>query len=532
MSINPLGNLSGYSDILKIYNENKDKDWSEWLEFKEIFGKPGKQGVVGLLNVKGTKLKVIFKLSQNIDYLAQHEFNIMNGLNELSSYCPHFCKSICLIECLRNPKTLSTHNPFEAQGDVKYMIKDHMLVAEHVDKSNKFYNYIKSKEKINEEILYSTVKQVLLAISIAQKKKQFSHYDLHSLNIMMKKCNKDVVFVYVVDEENQLCVPTLGHYPVIIDYGFSYINDMQDGPLFPTLGHTASGFTSDRFDEFVDPKLFLATVSYEIKNMRKSKKSKVFRRIVKNMFGKLNISLDSGWNQDETEDVTDEVLYFTEEYSEKSIMFSEYESFCIDLIQTLVILPLEEQDHNKPTKSFKAFLKEWVKIENQITNHYYNLYILKGVVDAARSVRAAYMDPETTKFAVEDFTKMVDAKINEVTKFCNPKKLNYETMLCSLYVFANNIEGIYYEAMDEYSRTRKKEYSKIPLRSIDQIYAAVDTNIKTEYNYSDKTTVFVMDSIGRKTGVFTIDEEQAKKINSAHSFCRGTMLYDMYKTQS
>lgn len=531
--INPLGNLSGYSEILKIYNENKDNEWSDWLEFHELFGKPGKQGVVGLMKVKGTDRLVVFKLSQNIDYLTLHEYNIMNGLNDLSSYCPHFCKSVCLLDCMRNPKTLGTSNPFESQGDVKYMIKDRVVITEHIDKSNKFYNYIKSKDKIDEEILYSSIKQVLLAISIAQKKKQFSHYDLHSLNIMMKKCNKDVVFVYVLDEENQLCVPTLGHFPVIIDYGFSYINDMEDGPLYPTLGHTASGFTSDRFDQFVDPKLFLTTVSYEIKSMRNTKKSKILRRIVKNIFGKLDISLESGWNnEDESYNISDEIIDVISDYSSKSVMFSEYGCFCVDLIQTLIILPVEKQEHKNPQKSFRAFVKEWVKIEDQITNHYYNLYIMKGVIDSARCVRAAYMDPETSKNAVTDFSEMVNTTIGEVSKFCNPKNLNYEKMLCSLYVFANNVEGIYHKYIKEESANQKEEYSKMPLKSVDQIYAAIDTNLPTKYVYNDKTTVFLMDSIKGKTSVFKLSKTDIENVNSTHSFCRGSTIYDIYNNSS
>ena len=59
-------------------------------------------------------------------------------------------------------------------------------------------------------------------------------------------------------------IPTNGHYPVIIDFGFSYINDMKDGPLWPSMAHTCVGFMSDRFDWVADPKLFLVTVSGEI----------------------------------------------------------------------------------------------------------------------------------------------------------------------------------------------------------------------------------------------------------------------------
>jgi hypothetical protein len=527
-TINPLGDLCNYSKIKILFEKNKDKPWNDWLEFDALFGKPGKQGVVGILKVKGTNMTVAFKISQEIDHLIPHEYSVMNGLNDLAPYCPHFCKSFGMVDCQRNPRTISNTHPFEAHADVKYMIDDKMLLSEHIDKSNKFHSYIKSDKKIHEDVLYSSVKQVLLAIAMAQKRKNFSHYDLHSLNILMRKCNKDVVFVYVLDKENQVCVPTLGHYPVIIDFGFSYISDMEDGPLLPTMGHTSSGFTSDRFDHIVDPKLFLVTVADEIKCARGTKKSKILKRVVKNSFSCLNIDWFSGWDENEDDNLTEEVTKFTTDYCEKSIIFSEYENFCIDLFQTLIILPLEKCDYQNPKRSFRAFLTEWVKIENTISNAYYNLYILKGAIEAARYVRVAYMDESTSKEATKTFSEMLHQTIDKVAKFCKPKPIDYEKMLCSMYVFADSIEGIYYEAMEERMEEKNKLYEKLPLKSVQHIYAAIDVNIPTKYTYTDKTTVFLMNSINDTTAVFCLKPEEIIKLNKSHSLIRGSILYDIH----
>lgn len=531
--INPLGDLCGYSKFLKLFEYNKNIPWSDWLEFKELFGKPGKQGIVGLLKTKepdenGKDRVCVFKMSQHIDHLTIHENGIMQGLNELAPYCPHFCKSFGTIECSRTPNTTTNNNPFILPDDVKYSIKEEMLLQEYIDKSNKFYNYIKS-QRIEEDVLYSVIKQVLLAISFAQRHKKFCHYDLHSLNIMMKRCNKDVVFVYVIDEDNQLCVPTLGHFPVIIDFGFSYICDMEDGPLWPTLSHTASGFTSDRFDRIVDPKLFLTTVSSEIKEERNTKKSKLFRKIVKNLFKPLNIDLESGWDKLTEKDATDDVQETIDDYGKKSILFKKHSTYCIDIIQTLIILPMETQDHADPKISFKIFINEWIKIENEITNMCYNLYILKGIVDAARHVRSAYMDKETSEEAVKEFQKMVTLRVNEVSKFCSPKKLNYEKLLCSLYVFSTNMEGIYYDSINNDVIEKEKEYDEMPMKTIEHMYAAIDTNIQTKYVYSKKTTVFVMNSVKKDTTIFTLEKDDIELINKTHSICRGSVIYDIYK---
>ena len=264
----PLTNINGFDQLFEYFNKNKDTTWSKWLKFENTFDKPGKQGLVGLLspidqlfNEEGKELKFVFKVSQYINYLIQHEYVVMKGLNSLAPYCPHFCKAIGTLLCEIDPNARKKGNPFLIT--TKHHIEKEILLTEYIDNSCKFYNYIRSK-KIHDRIIYSSIKQVLMAIAIAQRKKNFTHYDLHSYNVMMKKCNKDVVFLYVLDEENQFCVPTHGNYPVIIDFGFSYISDMDDGPAWASMAHTDVGFMSDRYDWVADPKLFLVTVAKEM----------------------------------------------------------------------------------------------------------------------------------------------------------------------------------------------------------------------------------------------------------------------------
>ena len=122
---------------------------------------------------------------------------------------------------------------------------------------------------------------------------------------MIKRCDKNIVNLYIIDDDNQFCIPTMGYNPIIIDYGFSYISDMEDNPLWASLAHTDVGFMSNIFDWVADPKLFLITVSLEIKNKRNSKQSKIFRRIVKNIFYPLNIDWESGWDEDQDRGATE-----------------------------------------------------------------------------------------------------------------------------------------------------------------------------------------------------------------------------------
>ena len=54
----------------------------------------GNQGVVGIVRHGGQKL--VYKVSQSLDNLVQHEYSVMRILNELAEYCVHFNRCVGL----------------------------------------------------------------------------------------------------------------------------------------------------------------------------------------------------------------------------------------------------------------------------------------------------------------------------------------------------------------------------------------------------------------------------------------------------
>jgi len=571
--------MNKYHKLLEYFEENKNKKWSDWLLFDKYFNNQGKQGAVGLFKKKNVfkvgdtvyykkrdiNVKIIeidykdnsyhiqiegddrilctleenlqiiskddsedmfvFKLSQYTNHLAYHEMIIMQGLKNICSYCPHFLKGYGVLKVPIEPRFKKADNPFIITS--KYPIEKEILLCEYVNNSSKFYNYIKSKN-VHEDNLYSIVKQVLMAICIAQKEKKFTHYDLHSNNVMVKKCNKDLVFLYKLDEDNHFCVPTLGYYCVIIDYGFSYISDIDDSPLYTSLCHTDVGFISDRFDWVSDPKLFLVTVSDEIKDKRRTKKSKKFRRIVRNIFAPLNIDWESGWDEGVKKGAVDHVVNALQNYNNVSKLFEEYDYYCLDLLQSLIILPLEPQDYSNIQKSYEMFLTEWVKIEYEITNQFYNIYILKEIIDSARMVRPEYMKSETRENAVGIFRRSLYESLNKITKFCIPKNIHFEKLLCSMYVLAKNIEGILYEIIEARMKVKNKEYSKMKLESPEQIFATINVNLQDDYKYNENTQVLIIDNVNKCNNIFTIPPEELDNVNSINPLAQGMYINDLY----
>lgn len=525
-----LNEESGFNKLLQHYEKNKHRPWEEWLSVEKIFPRPGKQGLVGLMKSKEDEsLTYIFKISQYINYLVHQELTVMNSLRDVSDYCPHFCRSIGSIICQVDPTKRKEGNPFIK--DSKYLIEKEVLLTEFLDDSYKLYNYIFS-EKISENVLYSSVKQILLAISIAQKEKRFTHYDLHSNNIMMKKCNKDLVFLYIMDENNQFCIPSRGSYPVIIDYGFAYSEDMDGGPLWPTLNHTEVGFLSDRHDPIADPKLFLVTVSEEIHDARHSKYSRKLRNITKNNYSKLNIDWNSGWDNDMKACATDYVLKKLSKYSKVSPLFKEYEYYCMDIIQTLIVMPLEKQRYDHFEISYLTFLKEFTKIEKEISTPFYCLYILKGIVDAARAVRSDYLDSKRRENAVNYFKESIRERVDSVASYCKLSGINYEKMLCGLLCFSKNMEGMLYKAMGKIVNQKEDMYKGVYMQSPEELVVCIDINIPDNYEFNDNTEVLVIDNVNKASYPLDLTREQRDELNSYDSIYRGSEMYKIIQNIS
>lgn len=538
--------------IKKIVDKNLHRPFHEWLEFVETFKNPGKQGLVGLLRIKKSAyhkevrssldkeqehddLLLVFKVSQYTNYLAQHESVVMASLNRMQDYCPHFCVGYGILKCLINPHNRKSGNPFELTPD---NIEKDVLLMEYINRNaTKLFSHIKTP-KTSDDVIYAAIKQTLMAISFAQKECQLSHYDLHSLNMMMRKCDKDVVFLYVHDANNQFAVPTRGYYPTIIDFGFSYVQEMEGGPLWPSMAHTDVGFLSDRFDWVADPKLFLVTVSSDILQNRNNNSSrttnKLFRKIVKNIFSPLTIDWEAGWDDINEDGASMYVLELLNEVNVYSKLFLEYDHYCIDIICSLIIMPIEKQNYGNLNMSYVSFLKEFAKIEKVINSSFLKICILKDIVDLARNVRPYYNDESKRHLAIAYFKEELHNAISKVAKFCYPKDISYEKMLCSLYVLAKCIEGVLYDVMKVRIDKKQEEYQKLKLTSVEQIYGCIECNIPETYVYTKNTTVFVFDLENKKADAFMLNKSGSsvlKSLNETDNLCKGSFLYQLWKNK-
>ena len=441
------------------------------LERVESAGvKSGKQGSIYVMQtVKRPHKKYVLKLSRDHDYLIQHEAMVGKALDDLAEICPNFarCYGTTTIKLSELELNDIRHRYMDLPQDA--------LLLEYIPRSHKLFSYICSS-RIHENIIFSLIKQVLLATCLAQIHKGFTHYDLHSRNVLVSECDPDTVLQYHVNGRIY-SVPTYGCIAKIIDYGFAYVDDMIDQPMYSSLCFTDVGFMCDRFDPVTDAKLFLTTVSSEMIECRDTRKVRYFRNLSKSLFQKLKIDDECGWDKDHKPSAIEYVIDSIDDSKYKSHIFSKYIHQCLDILNTLIVVPMKPQDSDNITDDYASFMDEWMKIENQISQTKYKIFVLRKIVDGAREVREEFLNTDTQKQAEKSFKiKLWDA-IDKVGKFCITKHINISKLLMSMYNLSHAIEGILYDVMEQQMHTKLEGYNKLNTPTLESIIQYLDQTL-------------------------------------------------------
>lgn len=197
------------------------------------------------------------------------------------------------------------------------------------------------KSKFDNNILSSQLLQVLMGLEIAQSKLQFTHYDLHTANILEQRCEFDAVFLYNVNNKKWL-IPTFGYYPQIIDLGSSFSSVVNQHPMLTHANSYDYGFQSQIFDKLNDVHHSLMSLFYYMED-KKSVFDTLFNKF-KYIFHRIPVLTKSGWKQ-LPHDLTDTVLWKIKkdclpEYETYEI-FREFKASFIENMNALITLPFD-----------------------------------------------------------------------------------------------------------------------------------------------------------------------------------------------
>ena len=147
----------------KIKKKLKSND-EDWFKFKFSFDEQGKQGSVGILKIKNRE--VVFKTSQYYNHLVRHENLITQSLKEIRHCCPHFGLGFGILKHPADFDYRYKENIFKVKR--KRFIENETLLLQYLKDCIDFTEFIQDNN--NEDIIYSSVKQVLCALTISQSK--------------------------------------------------------------------------------------------------------------------------------------------------------------------------------------------------------------------------------------------------------------------------------------------------------------------------------------------------------------------------
>jgi len=528
------------------------------INYVKLFSKQGVQGLVGLLEIKKNKLPVVFKVSVELDKSVEHENSVLEALSEIKSFCPHFMNSygiyelpVCRSFILENKddsddensddyssrslssdsKKSSTRGDSEEDSegddednldnlnlftfDNEYSLNN-VLFLEYVGNIS-MKHVIKYSDK---QLLYSQILCVLCGLYMAQKHLNFTHYDLHIDNIMLKQIEDDAMFVYNMGAD-AFIIPTFGVYPVIIDMGSSYCKSLEGQSMKTSTSHYNKGLQPTFYDNFNDIHHFLLSLFYRLEKEDESEYYFLSTRLLF-LFRYLPVLRKKGWKI-LPNDILRNVRKYIKEICPSLYKLSSYHDMDKDFIEVLsygIKLPwddvLEEDIHrdyitetsdrdvtNKKLidfglkKYFTEFFNDFQKFDeiDGFEDPYDLLYVLKEIADIvflqSKSI-VKNIDRALTKGMLNVLKNRLSCCLLDL-----PEDIDYGKMFYNAKMSISILKAMYFEDVIPNIEKINGCYSSMDIKSPIDIIRFLKRNTSVRYTYSRHTVLYVWDSVGK-----------------------------------
>lgn len=437
------------------------------------FARRCSQGVVG--KCVYDEIPVVWKISKKADFTCESEYNTGKIIKDSHlKILPHFveifdCKNVYL-SSLDTTKRKCVFMEEIKGGDLLTVIQN---CGESPD-------------------VMSLLLQTLISIAAAQDLIDFTHYDLHVENVLVKKTNDDI-HVYIFPDGKVYTLETNGLCSVIIDYGFAHTSEFTN--LLPSIFHNEAGFQPQHFSPLSDVMTLLCSTIFEFNNPDSRLLSEC-----KKMFKGVGQSLnwEYGWFEGfmNIPKAMRRVLKPPIPEVRSDSIFRDI-PLIVDIVQALIPLPITEDNedvispHDSFTKSYSELYYHWFLVEEDLSNIELEGLLLKTIVEAIKDGK---------EYEIEKIVKDVMGRTFEI---------DYQVIQNSLRVFASRIKSELKRIIKKDTVRRDRVYAKLPISSALDVYKRLKT--QTYYGKDDKVKVF--DLRDGTTFSFNINKIQAKKLN-------------------
>lgn len=532
------------------------------LQYYRTFNEDTSQGIVGLLkpskktrnsetvfNLQEPEFKTsatdyffvkddptypiyVFKIPKEVNTLVDHEFKISKDMEELSIYLPHFNRIFEIkrdIKCyvpddLKKNKNGSYFNPFE-----KYNCTRDISIIEYIPSSLTLLEYIKRTSFSGST--KPLIHQLLLALFIAQQQKNFTHYDLHLENVLLRRCFQRTFFWYKFSYEGVVIdrlIYTNGYFPVLFDYGFAYSKSLEGTSYNNSLFFTNKGYTPFMFDDVNDFKTLMVRLAY-IRSCPQQIRNFVDEKFLKSSKLKFGLVKETGWIKSTISSAARIVCKKLEKIIleldpdqvkgyKDSFVLKELDNL-IDLFGILIKIPIGQNNFKPKTLNnvVSTFLTEWNKIDIWFSETVVDdkLNIVKKIFENINILIMDHSNQITLKNStINDLNHNFKLKMFEIFDafgdFVNVEDLNYDKFLSSIIELSNFIEYIVYAEIQRYKKLfnfRMDGWS---------LFNSIEKLIWSEEPYTFKIddNIVVFDCMEKSTSSFELkDEDVIENLN-------------------
>tara|TARA_R110001632_G_scaffold211680_1_gene337232 strand:- start:79 stop:1533 length:1455 start_codon:yes stop_codon:yes gene_type:complete len=249
-----------------IYNNKTNvKAVLDSLSDMTLLSESGNFGTVWKTKIRGLSNVTYIKTDKNIaefdKHFLKHEFFVGYQLNSLRKCIPNFMYVYGLFEC-KKVEGGSPCQPSENEWGPDYNV-DYLLMEKIKDAFPLTSILTNEKEKISHFQIMSIYFQVILSIKLAWERFGFTHYDLHTSNVVLESTPNDefVLIEYKCMQKTYYVKSNI--IARIIDYGLSHVEveNMHFGNL--NIGRKM-GFNADESSPMWDIYKFAGTIMYDL----------------------------------------------------------------------------------------------------------------------------------------------------------------------------------------------------------------------------------------------------------------------------
>ena len=527
---------------------------------------------VGTLKTSEDEPEIVWKVSCYFDYNTVAEYTILNQLNEMLDWCPHFTKSYGMEVLPVHPRIRDQPRgslPFD-MSDVKKetpkkgkkakkvkKVKKNGVCGEPspgkgkitVDDSEKpeesrsnnvkwcknefiFQEYVESDygsarkyftecNPGNGEI-YSVMQQVSIALLFSQDYCKFTHYDLHSDNVLVRPTEFPHKLYICDNGKDSLYVKTFGVEPVIIDTGYSYSSAINGQPLDMCTHNIHLGYTTHTFDKHYDLRMWLLNVIEDYPNREKKMAEKLdgYFSKYKDIYRRHHMT-PHGWFRSESDmDGINEHLrdIIERRAPNRSILCTKTSDtlLCIGHLITVPLEPNEIHEEETEEESEAHFKRLWAAIsknfwtcENKLGGVNIRMYFWKCVLEYARGSK-------------EEFSQKCLDFLSEYSIKITPGSVDFDLIYDSLHEFADRYKTLLLEFYERISKVRAKEegFTKTPFDIVKLMEYVYRTTEKIETG----EIVRVHSMKHRKSFDLALTPDQLTEANSLNSKKRAKFL--------